>query len=194
MQKRTKNLSAALALAIAASVGCAGQQNVDPTDARAAVYNTEFASLFQEVALAVKGEYPNLAAKPNEKVVKTAWHQLPLSETVETQEAPTNKSTTHISGQDGRADKFDERRAFRRDATRREMKHFVRFDVKVEPTGAPGSNQWKIVVTGQASAHDGTGMPTELKGAERPYWLDGRIAKLEVKVYERVKRMSVASR
>ena len=182
------------ALVVVFAMGCAGPQKVDPTAARAAVYSTDFGTLFQEVAVVVKGEYPNLAAKPNERVVKTAWHQLPFTESVEGKDETLRYDGNNTSSLGDSNDNFDRRRAFRRDNTTREMKHFVRFDVSIQAVGSPAANQWKVVVTGQASEHDGTGVPVELTGAARPYWLDGRISKLEVKIHERVKRLSVASR
>jgi len=180
-----------LGCVLAIGVACAATQKVDPTAARAATYTGTFDEVFQEVALEVKQHYPNLAARPKERAVRTAWHMLPFTEVRETERA---KDPSTSEKRDVSPNQINKQRSFQRQNTTREMKSFVRFDVSIEPVGAPGANQWKIVVTGQASEHDGKGIPVELKGAARPYWLDGRMAKLDVAIHNRIKNSSVASR
>ncbi len=159
--------------------------------ARQAVYQAEFDPLFQQMALEVKKLYPNLAAKPQERAVRTAWHPLALTDKVSTREdTPTySRGAEGSSGADGNAG-FDKRREYRKNNTKTEQRFFVRFDIKLVEVGAPGSSKWKVAVEGQASEWDGTGVPSRLRGAERPYWLDKRMASLEIAVYERLKSSS----
>ncbi len=177
------------------TLGCASQQKIDPTEARAAVYTAEYDKLLKQVALEVKSVYPNLQVAPNERMIKTAWHPLPFSETVEGKEDVLRYNKTasgkKADGQLGDQNTdYAKRRAFRRNNTTRETIHFVRFDVSIEPAGAPGGPPWKVVVAGNASEQDGTGAPVVLNGAARPYWLDGRVAALEVKIHKRVKHLA----
>ncbi len=190
MDLRTPGIVAAVCAALNA-IGCASPQTADPTNARAAIYSTDYRQLIQEVTLEVKSHYPRLAVRPEESALKTGWHQLPLTETNHGKEDVVRYKG---SGKGDPNDNFDQRRAFRRDNTKREMKQFVRFVVKIIPAGAPGGSAWKVVVIGEASEFDGTGVPVVLNGAARPYWLDGRIAKLEVEIHQRVKSMAAASR
>ncbi len=182
-------------ICLSSGLGC-GAASKDPTTARAAVYQADFDSLFQAMALEVKRQYPNLAARPHERVVKTAWHPLPLKERVSTREDSPNvrgaskKRSGSPTSQANPNAGFSRDREFRRNATRVEKRFFVRFNIRLEAVGGPGAGQWKVNVTGEASEWDGTGVPSLLKGAERPYWLDGRSAKLEIAIYNRLKKIA----
>ena len=186
---RQRLVGAAAVIALGLGVlGCVATTPKDSTAARAAVHAGDFGPMFQAMALEVKKHYPNLAARPHERAIKTAWHPLPIKESKDSQSEQRWGNRT-----DGK-DETSGYKEFSRNATGGEVRFFVRFDIRLVEAGAPGSNQWRVEVLGQASRYDPAGVPTPLVGDERPYWLDNRIASLEIALFERLKQPVVAAR
>jgi protein-disulfide isomerase len=181
------------AAALAACGGGISDKQV--ADARAAVYQGQAPALYAEVVAEIKKEYPNVSGTPEELVVRTAWHPIPLKEHVSTREETPLAATQGGDSQVGEGSgEFLQRRERRQASTDRTKRFFIRFDVQLQPQGVPGAaTSWKVAVTGQASEYDGTTSPMLLKGAERPYWLDQRIKKLEVAIHERLESHALAA-
>jgi hypothetical protein len=132
------------------------------------------------------------ADEPGHRVV-TAWHQLPaVEEKIDAREERPTPQAAGNQNQDVAVGVLQERQ-HRKNSTDQTKRQFVRFNVVVEPAGSPGAQSWRVKVDGQASEWDGVGVPSPLKGAERPYWLDRRIEKLEVEIYEQLKSYAVAA-
>lgn len=180
--------------AVIAGCGAAGTKNVE--EARAAVYASSYDAIFKATFEAVSAEYNKTVANPQQQLIQTPWHQLPITEHVETREEDKRpESPTGAGGTPEDEGRFLERREHRREATDRTMRYFVRFDVKLEQVGgAPGAAdaRWKVAIQGFASQWDGTARPEPLKGAETPYWLAKRVDKLQVAIHERLGSMAVA--
>ena len=167
--------------------GCAAGPQ-DPAAARAAVHRGDVGPLFQSVALEVKKHYPTLEVIPQQRMVKTAWHPLPFKESNKTGDEQVWGARK--DGKDANAGY----REFKRNSTEEEIRYYIRFDVRLVAAGAPGGNQWQVVVTGQASRYDFSGVPVRLEGAEQPYWLESRRAALEVAIYRRLRKQMVVRR
>ena len=167
---------------------CGGGMKMNPAKARQAVYTASFPEILEAATEAVRAEYKKTVVNPQSQVIQTPWHQLPLTEHVSTREedSRTEDSNPEDEGQ------YFQRRARRMESTDRTMRYFVRFDVLIQQVGgAPNASpaEWKIVVQGFASKWDGTARPEPLKGAETPYWLEKRIHKLEIAIYEKLQPM-----
>lgn len=189
------------------AAGCSqGISDKQVTEARSAVYQGDFNQVFSAVVDEVKKDYPHLRTDPPNREIMTAWHPIPLKEHLSTHEGTVQGRDTGTArgpngerlNQGGDSDRdFQIRREKRNEQTDRTKRFFVRFDVRLEPSkagSAPGAGgPWKVVVTGEASEYDGTTAPMPLKGAERPYWLDTRVKKLEVAIHERLKEHQVAA-
>lgn len=183
-------------VAVGALAACGGTMKIDATEARQAVYVGSFPEILAAANDAVQDAYKKSVVNPQEQVIQTPWHQLPLTEHVTTREEDTS-----LPGSDGsqyQDPAFDQRRARRMEATDRTMRYFVRFDVHIQQVGGKpnaANAEWKIVVEGFASKWDGTARPQQLDGAETPYWLDNRINKLQVAIHDKLKpRMKPAPR
>jgi hypothetical protein len=159
--------------------------------ARAASYEGERDTVYREAVAAVRGQYAEgLELDPGAGLIKTAWHALKVrtAETGRDQNrqapggAPTGVGVSQGSlGGGGPGPRRSNPRE--PDSAPNEI-NFVRFDVRL--VGGP---PWRVEVTGHASEFDhSTGKPMPLKGAERPYWLDGRQKKLEIAIHERLEK------
>jgi len=66
-------------------------------------------------------------------------------------------------------------------------RYFIRFEVHVL-----GGRPWRVKVTGHASSWDpGAAMPVEMRGADKPHWLDGRTEALQVAIYKRIRQYAI---
>ena len=64
---------------------------------------------------------------------------------------------------------------------------FIRFDITVA-----GGRPWRLKVIGHAAEWEpGAALPTELHGAARPSWLDGRTDALVFAIYQKIKSYAV---
>ena len=192
MRNRSALFVVAFAAACALGSGCGGQDKRLAT-ARHSAYNAEYVQVVQTVVSVVKATYPHLQAAEGGRKVVTAWHPLPMEERIDSRE----EQPTPTSGQNqnqGDSVGVLEQRQQRKNVTDQTKRQFVRFAIMLEPAGPPGDTKpWLIRVDGQASEWDGTGVPDALTGAQRPYWLDRRLEKLEVEIYEKLKPFAVAA-
>ncbi|HSK05603.1 MAG TPA: hypothetical protein VK932_30355 [Kofleriaceae bacterium] len=162
------------------AVACSGSAKRDARAAKQSVYDADFAVVFAAALEATRELYPTLDDAPGSGMIKTAWHQVQYANT---QDDLANQRTIAQGQGVGRGMSpalagtggMPTRLAYKR--------FFVRFDVSVI-----GGRPWRIKVVGRASEWEpGNAMPTELHGAARPHWLDGRIDALTVAIYRRIK-------
>lgn len=191
MRNRSALFVVVLAAVSALGSGCGGQDKRLAT-ARQSAYNAEYVQVFQTVVSVVKETYPHLQADEGGRKVVTAWHPLPMEERIDSrEEQPTPQSTQN---QNSDSVGVLEERQQRKSLTDQTKRQFVRFAIMLEPAGPPGdSKPWLVKVDGQASEWDGTGVPEALTGAQRPYWLDRRLEKLEVAIYEKLQTFAIAA-
>jgi hypothetical protein len=170
---------AAITLCIAA---CKNKKEIH--SARHSVYDTDFAVVFSAALDATRELYTNVDDFPGTGMIKTAWHQVSYANN---QDDLANQRTVAQgqgvppggTSQGAAAAGMPTRLAYKR--------HFIRFDVSVL-----GGRPWRVKVIGHAAEWDpGNAMPTELRGASRPPWLDGRIEALQVAIYRRIKAFAV---
>lgn len=151
--------------------------------AKRSLYDTDFAVVYSAALDVTRDLYPQLNDNPGPGKISTAWHQVQYGNN---QDDLSNQRTLAAGqgvqsgvGQGGRMAGVPTRLAYKR--------YFIRFDVSVI-----GGRPWRVKVVGHASEWDpGAAMPSELKGAQRPSWLDGRIDALTVAIYKRMKKFAV---
>ena len=173
-------------LALAA---CTSKKEVNA--AKHSLYDTDFAVVYQAALEATREHYPNLDDNPGPGRIQTAWHQVQFSN------CPASGSTCDdaanalvlnsgaggatgngVPSQNGPSG-MPTRLAYKR--------YFVRFDVSVI-----GGRPWRVKVVGHASEWDpGAAMPVEMRGANKPPWLEPRADALRVSIYKRVKQFAV---
>ena len=171
------------AYAITAGPGCSSKKELRA--AKSSVYDTDFAIVYNAAVEATRGLYPTLNENPGPGMIKTAWHQVSYANNQDdlsnqrtlAQGQGVNTSGTQTTGQS--AVGMPTRLAYKR--------FFIRFDVSVV-----GGRPWRVKVVGHASEWEpGNALPTELHGAARPHWLDGRPDSLTVAIYKKVKKFAV---
>lgn len=173
---------AAITLAFAllpalASSGCISKKEIET--AKASSYDTDFAVVFSAVTEAVRENYPNLTETPNKGTISTSWHRVHLSGDAgdTTAQASSRGPASLNPAQQNNA--FTGDSAFKR--------YFIRFDVAVA-----GGRPWRVRLVGRAAEWDpGNAVPTELRGAQRPPWLDSRSDALLVAVYRKLKKFAI---
>jgi hypothetical protein len=151
--------------------------------AKRSLYDTDFAIVYNAALDVTRGLYPQMNDNPGPGKISTAWHQVQYGNN---QDDLANQRTVAMGqgvqpgvGQAGRGIGVPTRLAYKR--------FFIRFDVTVM-----GGRPWRVKVIGHASEWDpGAALPSELKGAQRPAWLDGRIDALQLAIYKRIKQFAV---
>jgi hypothetical protein len=180
MQRRHRITLVAIAGVLALGIGgCKNKKEINA--AKSSVYDTDFAIVFSAALEAVREQYTNVDDFPQNGMIKTAWHQVSYANnqddlsnprTVSSGPGMTNSGAMSPTG-------VPTRLAYKR--------NFIRFDVSVV-----GGRPWRVKVVGHAAEWDpGNAMPTELRGAARPPWLDGRIESLQVAIYRRMKQFAL---
>ncbi len=173
----------AFALAIAA---CSNKKEVRA--AKTSVYDIDFAIVYSGVLQATRELYANTDDNPGAGKIQTAWHQVQYAnnqddlgnQRVVAQSQGLNPNATVSPS--AQAAGMPTRLAYKR--------YFVRFDVTVA-----GGRPWRVKVVGHAAEWDpGNAMPTELRGAARPPWLDGRIDALQVAIYRKIKPYAIPAK
>lgn len=180
-------------LALIGLVACSSNKK-DVQAARHSLYDTDFAVVYS-AALAVTRElYPQLDENPGPGRIATSWHQVQYAncagagstcddsmgnqQVISQQQgvsAMQGVTNTTAAGQAG----MPTRLAYKR--------YFIRFDVHVL-----GGRPWRVKVTGHASEWEpGAAMPVEMKGADKPHWLEGRTEALQVAIYKRIKQYAI---
>ncbi|MBA3820495.1 MAG: hypothetical protein H0X17_16515, partial [Deltaproteobacteria bacterium] len=135
--------------------------------AKRSVYDADFAIVYSASLNATRDLYPTLDDNPGPGLIKTAWHQVSYANN----EDDMANQRTMATGQGVGGGAVTPGQAAVGQPTRLAYKRFfIRFEV-----GVVGGRPWRVRVVGHASEWEpGNALPTELKGAARPPWLDGR--------------------
>lgn len=160
--------------------------------AKKSVYDTDFANVYNAALNVTRELYPMLKDSPGPGRISTAWHQVTYGNNQDdlqnqrTLQQSQGISSTNVgstqSGQNAAMTGMPTRLAYKR--------YFIRFDVSVL-----GGRPWRVKVVGHASEWDpGAALPTEMNGAQRPAWLDGRQDALTVAIYKRIKRFAIPAK
>ncbi|MDQ3369764.1 MAG: hypothetical protein M3680_30460 [Myxococcota bacterium] len=152
--------------------------------AKRSVYDADFAIIYTAALNATRDLYPTLDDNPGPGVIKTAWHQ--VSYASNTDDMANQRTIAAGQGVSGGA--VTPGQAAVGQPTRLAYKRFfIRFEVAVV-----GGRPWRVRIVGHASEWEpGNALPTELKGAARPPWLDGRTDALTLAIYKRIKQFAV---
>jgi hypothetical protein len=161
---------------------CGNKKDVEY--AKRSVYDTDFVIVYNAALDVTRNLYPQMNDNPGPGKISTAWHQVSYGNN---QDDLANQRTlaqgqgvqSGLAGTSASRVGVPTRLAYKR--------FFIRFDVAVL-----GGRPWRVKVMGHASEWDpGAALPSELKGAQRPAWLDGRIDALQVAIYKRIKQFAV---
>ena len=160
---------------------CSNKKEVE--SAKRSLYDTEFAVVFSAALSATRDLYPTINDAPGPGKISTAWHQVSYANN---QDDLGNQRT--LAQQQGVTPGASTSQQMAGVPTRLAYKrYFIRFDVQVI-----GGRPWRVKVIGHASEWEpGNALPTEMKGAQRPAWLDGRTEALQVAIYRRIKNFAV---
>jgi hypothetical protein len=177
------------ALVLVLIAGCGGNKK-EVESARHSLYDTDFAVVYSAALTATRELYPNLDDNPGPGKIATSWHQVQYSncagagstcddmvnqQVISQQQGLQGNSTSPAAAMAG----MPTRLAYKR--------YFIRFDVRVI-----GGRPWRVKVVGHASSWDpGAAMPVELRGADKPHWLEGRTQALQVAIYKRIKQYAI---
>lgn len=173
----------ACVVAMATIAACGNKKELKA--AKTSVYDTDFAIVYNAAVEATRELYPTLNENPGPGMVKTAWHQVTYANNQDdlanqrtvAQGQGYSPGTAQTAGQ--AAAGMPTRLAYKR--------FFIRFDVSVV-----GGRPWRVKVVGHASEWEpGNALPTELHGAARPHWLDGRTDSLTLAIYKKIKSYAV---
>ena len=165
-------------------VGCGGKKDVE--HAKHSVYDADFALVYNAALQATRDQYPMLNDNPGPGKISTAWHSVSYANSQDdlqnqrTLSQSQGLSTTPgVGGSPTSMTGVPTRLAYKR--------YFIRFDVSVL-----GGRPWRVKVIGHASEWDpGAALPTEMRGANKPSWLEPRIESLQVAIYKRMKQFAV---
>ncbi len=161
---------------------CGNKKEVE--HAKRSLYDTDFAVVYNAALDVTRDQYPQLNDNPGPGKISTAWHQVSLASNQDDLANPRTIAAgqgvqSNMAGTNAGMIGVPTRLAYKR--------FFVRFDVTVM-----GGRPWRVKVVGHASEWEpGAAMPSELRGAQRPAWLDGRIESLQVAIYKRIKQFAV---
>lgn len=169
-------LGIALALSAAVTSGCISKKEVEA--AKTSAYDADFAVVFGAVAEAVREVYPNLTETAVKGSIATSWHRVHLSG--DSGDSVVQASSRAPSGTNSQASNtFSSDSAFKR--------FFIRFDITVA-----GGRPWRVRLLGRAAEWDpGNAVPTEMRGASRPPWLDSRSDALLVAVHRKLSKYAI---
>jgi hypothetical protein len=165
-------------------VACGSKK--DAEYAKHSVYDTDFAIVYNAALQATRDQYPMLNDNPGPGKISTAWHSVSYGNNQDDlQNQRTLAQSQGLSTTPGVGNSpntlggVPTRLAYKR--------YFIRFDVSVL-----GGRPWRVKVIGHASEWDpGAALPTEMKGANKPSWLEPRIESLQVSIYKRIKKFAI---
>lgn len=164
-----------IAVALAAT-GCISKKEVEA--AKASNYDADFAVVFGAVVDSVREAYPNLTEAPNKGTISTSWHRVYLS-------GDASDTTAQASSRAPASSNPNANNAFTSDSAFK--RYFIRFDITVA-----GGRPWRVRLLGRAAEWDpGNAVPTEMRGASRPPWLDSRSDALLVAIHRRLSKFAV---
>lgn len=167
------------ALTVAA---CGSKKEVE--HAKHSVYDADFAIVYNAALDVTRELYPTLNDNPGPGKISTAWHQVSYANN---QDDLQNQRTLAQSQGYNPAMASSPTATMAGAPTRLAYKrYFIRFEVSVI-----GGRPWRVKVNGHASEWEpGAAMPSEMRGAQRPSWLDGRTEALQVAIYKRIKKFA----
>ncbi len=164
-------------------VGCRSKKDVE--HAKHSLYDTDFANVYNAALQATRDVYPMLNDNPGPGRISTAWHSVSYGNNQDDlQNQRTLAQSQGVQGPNtvgtaGSMAGVPTRLAYKR--------YFIRFDVSVL-----GGRPWRVKVVGHASEWEpGAALPVEMKGANKPSWLDPRTEALQVAIYKRIKQFAV---
>jgi len=167
---------AVVAALVALAAGCVS--NKDVREAEQSVYDADFATVFNETVTAVRELYPTLDDDPRNGIIKTAWHQVRFSN--DSDDPKTVRARDRAAGLDSPT---ATQSALGGQQSLAMTRTFIRFDVTVM-----GGRPWRIRVIGKAAEWEpGNAVPSEMRGASKPAWLEGRTDALVVAIHDRLK-------
>ncbi|MGE5184700.1 MAG: nuclear transport factor 2 family protein [Acidobacteriota bacterium] len=171
------------------AVACTSKKEVNA--AKHSLYDTDFAIVYQAALEATREHYPNLDDNPGPGRIQTAWHQVQFSNcpaSGSTCDDSANALVLNPGGASATAGGVPTQNGATAMPTRLAYKrYFVRFEVSVI-----GGRPWRVKVVGHASEWDpGAAMPVEMRGANKPPWLDPRTDALRVSIYKRIKQYAI---
>lgn len=177
MNENPRRRAAVAIAACAVIAGCVNKKEVE--EARASVYDAEFATVYSATVQAVRALYPELDEDPATGTIKTAWHQVKFTDpgaddpkSVQARDRTANAGQASPSGALGYNPSLARRMTF------------IRFDIYVA-----GGRPWRVRVVGTASELEpGNALPTELRGQAKPHWLGGRTDALVVAIHKKLVR------
>lgn len=141
--------------------------------ARHASYDTDLPRVFDAV-IAATAKYPRVTGSEDQRVIKTAWIQIPTGEAGGRQ--PIVAATRGAGG---------DLRPARSSPTR----FFARFDI-----GIVGPRPYRIEIRGEASEWGpGAARPTRLQGDAEPGWLGIRRDALMVSIHKKLEAHEVTT-
>jgi hypothetical protein len=177
--RRASRPAPSIALSIALSIvaaSCISKKEVE--EAKSSNYDADFAVVFGETVAAVRELYPNLSESPVKGGIATSWHQVHLSGDATDQQGTQASSRATTGG-------VNPNNVFSSDSAAKRF--FIRFDINVS-----GGRPWRVRMVGRAAQWDqGNAVPTELRGASRPPWLESRSDALLVAIHRRLKGHAV---
>ncbi|HEY0191986.1 MAG TPA: hypothetical protein VGC42_12790 [Kofleriaceae bacterium] len=162
---------------VTVTVGC-GVSKKDVKSAKSSLYDTDFATVYGAALEATRDSYPNLEDAPGRGAIKTQWHQV---SSASNGDDPTRNKVVGASAASAS-------QASAGMPTRMSMKRqFIRFDISIN-----GGRPWRLKVVGHAADWEpGAALPSELHGASRPPWLEGRTDELLVAIHNKIKSFAV---
>jgi hypothetical protein len=166
-------------LLAALAAGCAAS-DAEVREAKISGYRTDYAIVYSETLAAVRELYPHVNENAAAGTIKTGWHPIKIrtgaGDNDGTAATPVQDPTVVQPGSGAFAQ-----------GTLGRKQYFVRFDVAVV-----GGKPWRVRVQGRASSWDiAGGVPSELRGAEVPSWLEGRTNALQIAIHKRLKKHAV---
>jgi len=166
----------------AALVATACGSKKDVEHAKHSVYDADFAIVYSAALDGTRELYPTLNDNPGPGKISTAWHQVSYANN---QDDLQNQRTLAQSQGYNPGMGASPAASMAGSPTRLAYKrYFIRFDVSVT-----GGRPWRVKVIGHASEWEpGAALPSELRGAARPSWLDGRTEALQVSIYKKIKK------
>jgi len=171
----------ALAAVSAAVLVPACMSKKEVAEARASVYDADFAVVYSAAVEAVRELYPEFDDDPSTGTIHTAWHQVKYTDV-----GADDPKTTQIRDRAAGVGASSPSGSMGYNPSLAHRLNFIRFDVYVA-----GGRPWRVRVVGKASQLEpGNALPTELKGANQPHWLGGRTDALTLAIHRKLKKVA----
>ena len=179
-----------IAIVVGVFAGACSGNKRDVEHARHSLYDADFAIVYQTALEVTREKYPTLNDNPGPGKISTAWHQVSYAnnqDDLANQRTLAQGQGMSTMGQPGYGGMSPTASMAGMPTRLAYKRYFIRFDVSVI-----GGRPWKVKVVGHASEWDpGAAMPVEMRGAQRPGWLDGRIEALQVAIYKRLRKVAI---